>query len=1123
MQTRQAKSHSPNTAPTKTAEAPQKAAVSAASAARVPAWKGGMNDQIPPGLVLQDASAIQGIQAKLAISQPDDRYEQEADRVAEQVMRMPATGPSMGNNNISLMRKEEGGEKQTTGAPSIVSEVLNTEGQPLGEDVQTSMESSFAQDFSQVRVHTDGQAAESAQSVSALAYTAGNDVVFGSGQYRPETSEGQKLLAHELTHVVQQQGSTAIQRQKAETGSEEQKKTSQQAQEAELREEQTALQRISKLLSTGIFDWSVSKSEALQVLTILQHLAPEALLSVIRDMKMGDKWRKFVEALPESGRADLGGLEITIDPNVGYIMPGDEVRLEFPDEKLQEKSAEGEGSPTSGENQTDYNVTSAGITPLYLSRPVNIVGLLPQNAVNTLAQAYIDSLVYWKIHLRLMVTKRGAKYAPYVGPTAQTFWFTTIIGASAGSPEMKRRQKQVEFMDYIRLATVGDELTTSARAHYLSWIEKNYTKPEFLSRTPADLWKWALSQASTPLPASPAQPFLDLTRSMIARLDTAAPEDKPVIQGALDRYLAWVDKHLNDPNIGKFDPVEIWAEAYRHAFQMETSRKVERAQQESRERAASSPEAIQAQASKYQEFYKLAFQLLAYSARTFPYVIPIPSEGRDILVTGDPARQHVLNNLANALVDWATKHVLDQNFASVNPKAVLVDLLHSGYDHQLEEANKQPLENESIDRHELIPGRVLAKFGETVATGLLIVGLVGAVVGLGIITGGAAAVILLGAAGWSGVSSYLTRRKEIENSNYDVPIPETMLHSVGDVVGLSQLIEGISGERLGTGRRLNSIERSDELGTGAGNVTLLLVGSKAYRAGQSFGQNVRLGLPGKVPAGPEGNVPLQHGPVKPPPEPSANPGPLESQIRAKLPQELRGGFDDYVGELKRKGHNPEEALKKIPENKRLDVIRREAAKRVDEFQEEVKKEYARMRSADNPLKPIMRKVEKVPDSKVTLRYNTKMPSAEEIAQALEISRRTGEPVDLFGDTAGGNEYPGIDGTIGDPPRPLSLKEANIKYARLRAQQALELARTHGYSHVEVHIRVKGSTVGEIQSAWENIPPETKTPLSPVFDSADTVSRIVIQADEGVWVLKPELKGPSLPGVGVPVGGKEEKK
>src|SRR5690348_10689940 len=66
------------------------------------------------------------------------------------------------------------------------------------------MESRFGQDFSQVRVHTDTKAAESARAVNALAYTVGQDVVFGEGQYTPGTQEGKSLLAHELTHVVQQ-------------------------------------------------------------------------------------------------------------------------------------------------------------------------------------------------------------------------------------------------------------------------------------------------------------------------------------------------------------------------------------------------------------------------------------------------------------------------------------------------------------------------------------------------------------------------------------------------------------------------------------------------------------------------------------------------------------------------------------------------------------------------------------------------------------------------------------------------------------------------------------------------------------------------------------------------------
>src|SRR5438094_2051790 len=85
--------------------------------------------------------------------------------------------------------------------PSIVHDVLNSPGQPLDAGTRAFMEPRFGHDFSQVRVHTDTKAAESARSVNALAYTAGRDVVFGAGQYTPEKVTGRRLLAHELTHV----------------------------------------------------------------------------------------------------------------------------------------------------------------------------------------------------------------------------------------------------------------------------------------------------------------------------------------------------------------------------------------------------------------------------------------------------------------------------------------------------------------------------------------------------------------------------------------------------------------------------------------------------------------------------------------------------------------------------------------------------------------------------------------------------------------------------------------------------------------------------------------------------------------------------------------------------------
>lgn len=92
------------------------------------------------------------------------------------------------------------------GVPPVVHSVLNSPGHTLDSGTRSFMESRFGHDFSGVRVHTDSRAAESARSVNALAYTVGRDVVFGTGQYQPEGMTGKRLLAHELTHVVQQGG-----------------------------------------------------------------------------------------------------------------------------------------------------------------------------------------------------------------------------------------------------------------------------------------------------------------------------------------------------------------------------------------------------------------------------------------------------------------------------------------------------------------------------------------------------------------------------------------------------------------------------------------------------------------------------------------------------------------------------------------------------------------------------------------------------------------------------------------------------------------------------------------------------------------------------------------------------
>lgn len=105
------------------------------------------------------------------------------------------------------------GARDNADAHESVRRVLGSAGRPLDGATRTFMESRFGHDFSGVRVHTDSNAQESARAVNALAYTVGRDVVFGSGQYAPQTEEGRRLIAHELTHTLQQSSASALQRE----------------------------------------------------------------------------------------------------------------------------------------------------------------------------------------------------------------------------------------------------------------------------------------------------------------------------------------------------------------------------------------------------------------------------------------------------------------------------------------------------------------------------------------------------------------------------------------------------------------------------------------------------------------------------------------------------------------------------------------------------------------------------------------------------------------------------------------------------------------------------------------------------------------------------------------------
>lgn len=174
------------------------------------------------------------IQAKLRVGPTGDRYEREADRVAQQVLAMPDATTVTGTNALTAQRQEE--EIQAKPLVNTITPLLQRQeeedelqmksvagggfapssdlearladqqgrGTPLSDATRTFMEPRFSANFSGVRVHTGSEAAQISQQINAKAFTHGQDIYFGAGAYNPKTKQGKELLAHELTHTIQQ-------------------------------------------------------------------------------------------------------------------------------------------------------------------------------------------------------------------------------------------------------------------------------------------------------------------------------------------------------------------------------------------------------------------------------------------------------------------------------------------------------------------------------------------------------------------------------------------------------------------------------------------------------------------------------------------------------------------------------------------------------------------------------------------------------------------------------------------------------------------------------------------------------------------------------------------------------
>jgi hypothetical protein len=157
------------------------------------------------------------LQAKLDIGRQGDIYEQEADRVAERVLETPLHAEvSPTPPRIQRIREQSAGH--TEAAPASVDHALASPGAPLEPALRQDMEQRFGHDFSKVRVHSDTLAERSARDVNARAYTVGHHIVFGATEFAPATRDGRRLLAHELTHVVQQRSAPMLQSQRVDPG-----------------------------------------------------------------------------------------------------------------------------------------------------------------------------------------------------------------------------------------------------------------------------------------------------------------------------------------------------------------------------------------------------------------------------------------------------------------------------------------------------------------------------------------------------------------------------------------------------------------------------------------------------------------------------------------------------------------------------------------------------------------------------------------------------------------------------------------------------------------------------------------------------------------------------------------
>ncbi|WP_394829992.1 DUF4157 domain-containing protein [Pendulispora rubella] len=443
--------------------------------------------------------------------------------------------------------------------------------------------------------------------------------------------------------------------------------------------------------------------------------------------------------------------------------------------------------------------------------------------------------------------------------------------------------------------------------------------------------------------------------------------------------------------------------------------------------------------------------------------------------------------------------------------------------------------------NKLLPKEILVSFGVSVAKGAALIALAGLAVGSGGVLAGVAYAALWGLGTYGFVQAYSARRQEIEAGNYDVSVVESGFEAAGDVVGFSQLVEGITGQRLGTEALLDSQTRSEQLGEGVAGIALTTYGGRLFQAAEVRGRSLRsqYSTP-RRPSGPNGNeqtpLPTDTVPNAPVGNPDVNS--FEYKLWEQLPtSEERIGFSYF---MEKQGAAREITASKMD----LPRARRVAQDKYAVYQKLVEKgeaaERKRARANDDPLDPQLAYNEYMGDNVISKYESKRSPEREilflrEVSFFREIAKRTGWPIEAFGDTASKIDYPGIDGvadvgTLRKPNRrPVSLKDTpstDATEAVRLSKEAIEKAAEHSYSDVFVEIKMGNLEIKEVQSAW-NLSIDPRRLLSQEqqklrsmridYLSKNIAAQITFTCKDGIWAA-PRA---SIPAGFLPLSGEEK--